>query len=89
MLITLNRGTPEQKKAMWYLGLGFDLHVKHLTRIVFLYAQHKAKIFMNLTMLNKIYTRSIQPYLHYACSVWENCLECNKYFVLRLQKRMV
>ncbi len=33
------------------------------------------------------YTRSIQPCLDYACSVWGNCSEGSKFSLLRLQKR--
>ncbi len=34
-----------------------------------------------------IYTRSIQPSLDYACSVWGNCSEGSKFSLLRPQKR--
>ncbi len=93
--ITLNGHTLEQVKSMHYLGVDVDenitweVHVKSLTRVLSykLFTLNKASKYMNSTLLNMIYTRSIQPCLDYACSVWGNCSEGSKFFLLRLQKR--
>lgn len=85
----------EQVKSSCYLGVHVDenltwnVHVRNLTRVLSykLYTLSKASKFMNSTLLNTIYLRSIQPCLDYACSVWGNCSEGSKFSLLRLQKR--
>ncbi len=81
-------------KSMHYLALYVDenlileLHVKSLTKVLSykLYNFNKACKFINSTLLNMIYTRSIQTCLDYTCSVWGNCSEWSKFFLLRLQR---
>ncbi len=93
--ITLNRHTLEQVKSMHYLGvdvhenLTWEVHVKSLTKVLSykLFTLNKASKYMNSTLLNIIYTRSIQPFLDYACSVWGNCSKGSKFSLLRLEKR--
>ncbi len=80
---------------MHYLGVDVDenltweVHVKSLTRVLSykIYTRNKASQYMNSILLNMIYTRSIQPCLDYACSVWRNCSEVSKFSLLRLQKQ--
>jgi phage gp46-like protein len=93
--IKVNEDVLEQVKFMSYLGVDvdenliWDVHVKKLTRVLSykLYTLNKASKFMNSTLLNTIYLRSIQPCLDYACSVWGNCSEGSKFSLLSLQKR--
>ncbi len=80
---------------MYYLvvdvdkNLTLEVHVKSLTRVLSnkLYTLNKASKYMNLTLLNMIYTRSIQPSLGYACSVWGIVQKGRKFTLLRLQKQ--
>ncbi len=79
---------------MHYLGvevdenLTWEVHVKSLTGALSykLFTLNKAGKYMNSTLLNMIYSRSIQPCLDYACLVWGNCSEGSKFSLLRLQK---
>ncbi len=69
-------------------NLTWEVHVKSLIKVLShnLFTLNKASKYMNSTLLNMIYTRSIQPCLDYACSVWGNCSEWSKFSLLRLQK---
>ncbi len=89
--------TLKQVKSMHYLGPGVDVdenltwevYVKSVKIILSytLYTLNKASKVINSTLLNMIYTRSIQLCLYYACSVWRNCSEGSKFSLLRLQKQ--
>ncbi len=85
--------TLEKIKSMHYLGvyidenLTWEVHVNSLTRILSntLYTLNKASKFINITLLNMIYTRSIPLYSDYACSDWGDCSEGSKFLLLKLQ----
>ncbi len=92
--ITLNGHTLEHVRSMHYLHVDVDEnliwkeHANSLTRVLSykLCILTKANKYMNSTLLNMIYIRSIQPCLHYACSAWGNCSEGSKLSLLKQQK---